>query len=255
VSKVGGSQPQGTASAVQRVTVANNGSAPLVVSSTTVTGTDQADYLVFNECQTPIEPGDSCAIAVRFNPQASGSSSASLSLQTNALVSPSSIALSGAGGELPVGPIGETGPAGQPGATGAQGDAGSVGAQGSSGAQGPAGERGAAGAPGSAGVTGPRGLSGATAVYECHRHGAVAGRSSCFVRVLASQFVSTSATVRATLTRNGIAYASWSGRLSGARGELAIALGRHPERGSYTLTLVERRGERTVVARLPVWVR
>lgn len=132
-------QAQGTASAAQTVTVSNSGSAPLIVSGAQLGGADPGDYLIDNRCQSPVAVGESCTIDVRFDPQAAGGSSATLTLQSNAPGTPPSVSLTGTGGSLPSGP------------TGPQGPAGASGPQGPTGATGPAGPTGARGATGPAG--------------------------------------------------------------------------------------------------------
>jgi Glycine rich protein len=91
-------RPQGTSTAVQSVTVTNSGSAPLIVSSATVTGSNPGDYLVDNQCQAPVSPTNSCNVDVSFTPHAQGPSSASLTLTTNAATQPAPVGLSGTGG-------------------------------------------------------------------------------------------------------------------------------------------------------------
>jgi hypothetical protein len=119
-----GTQPQATVSAERPVTLTNNGSAPLVVSSAVIGGANHGDYLLDDQCQQPVAAGDSCSIGVRFAPQTQGASSATLTIQTNAVTQPVPVTLSGTGGPLPQGPKGDTGPQGAPGAAGAQGPPG-----------------------------------------------------------------------------------------------------------------------------------
>ena len=119
-----GSQPQGIAGPAQTLSVANNGSAPLSVAGVVLGGADPADYLVDNECKQLVAPGSSCKINVRFSPQAQGSSSATLTVLSNAPSTPAPVALSGTGGAPAQGTPGPQGPAG---ATGPQGPAGPAG--------------------------------------------------------------------------------------------------------------------------------
>jgi hypothetical protein len=225
------SQPQGTMSAAQPVTVTNHGSAPLQVLSAASTGTNAADYILTSRCQTLVEPGDSCAIDVRFAPQQSGASSASLVVETNASQQPLEVTLSGTGGELPQGLSGEAGPRGPAGSAGAPGLAGASGAQGIPGAVG------IAGAPSPA-VARPEG---AALAHECHRSRQAGrkGRLACFVRVQAPAAPSgaRAGRVRATLQRGGATYASWSGHLAGGQRELRMPAVRRLAPGVYTLTL------------------
>ena len=116
-------QVQGTSSPEQSVTITNNGSAPLVVSSAQVGGANPGDYQVSNRCQQPVAAGATCQIGVRFDPQAQGASAASLMLSTNAASSPT-ITLSGTGTAPTTAATGPQGPAGPQGQAGAQGPVG-----------------------------------------------------------------------------------------------------------------------------------
>ena len=122
-----GTQPQGTVSAPQTLTVTNNGSAPLVVWDTTLGGENPDDYVVGNGCADPVAVGDSCELSVRFAPSAAGPSSATLTLDTNTATAPAGVTLSGTGGALPQGPAGPAGPAGPQGPIGPHGPAGPTG--------------------------------------------------------------------------------------------------------------------------------
>jgi hypothetical protein len=114
-------QPQATVSAPQTLTLTNNGSAPLVVSGATLTGSNADDYVIHNGCQAPVAAGQNCALTVRFAPSAAGASSATLTLATNAATAPAGVALSGTGGALPQGPAGPQGPIGPQGPAGPTG--------------------------------------------------------------------------------------------------------------------------------------
>ena len=118
-----GAQPQGVASPTQNLTVTNDGSAPLVVSNVVLGGTDPGDYLIDDGCQEQVAAGATCVIGIRFAPHAQGASTATLTLVTDAVVAPPTIALSGTGGASagqggPTGPAGPTGPSGAPGTPG-----------------------------------------------------------------------------------------------------------------------------------------
>jgi hypothetical protein len=93
-------QAAGTTSAAQSVTLTNNGTAALTISSIGVTGTNSSDFAQTNTC--PLSPSTlavngTCTINVTFTPTATGSRSASVSIADNAGGSPQSIALSGTG--------------------------------------------------------------------------------------------------------------------------------------------------------------
>lgn len=86
------------------VTVENGGTAPLVVSSTTVGGADAGLFsIVSGGSSFTVEPGDTHTIGVRFSPTSVGSFSASLDLESNDPDDPTaSVALSGTGTLAPV---------------------------------------------------------------------------------------------------------------------------------------------------------
>lgn len=111
-----GDQAQQTLSPPRTVTVTNEGAALLHVSGATLTGADAGDFLApAGDCMAaPVRSGQSCTIAVRFAPTASGRSSAALRVLSDAPVAPASIALGGNGTALPQGPPGPTGAEARP---------------------------------------------------------------------------------------------------------------------------------------------
>ena len=83
--------------AVQSVTVTNCGSAPLVISSVTVTGVNASDFiLISNSCST-VPTGATCAVSLVFAPSGPGNRSASLSFVDNSSGSPHLLPLVGSG--------------------------------------------------------------------------------------------------------------------------------------------------------------
>ncbi len=95
-----GSQPVGSTSANQSVTLTNSGNAPLSISNIALAGANAGDFAQTNTCPVgtgTLAAGSSCTIAVAFSPGASGVRSASLQLTDNAGDSPQSVALSGSG--------------------------------------------------------------------------------------------------------------------------------------------------------------
>lgn len=86
------SEPTGTSSTAQTVTVTNSGQAALTVSSVTVTG----DFSETNTCST-VAAGANCAVSVTFKPTATGARTGTLSIADNASGSPQSVSLSGTG--------------------------------------------------------------------------------------------------------------------------------------------------------------
>ncbi|MHB1519300.1 MAG: choice-of-anchor D domain-containing protein [Acidimicrobiales bacterium] len=96
-----GSQPVGTPTAAQTVTLHSSGTANLVLSSApTVSGTDAGDFqLSGNTCTAglALAPSASCTVSVAFDPTASGSRSATLNFSDNATSSPQQVTLTGTG--------------------------------------------------------------------------------------------------------------------------------------------------------------
>lgn len=94
-------QNVGSATASQSVTVTNNGSSPLAISSISISGADPGDFSQTNTC--PLAPSGtiainaSCTISVAFKPTATGSRTADISVADNATASPQTLALTGTG--------------------------------------------------------------------------------------------------------------------------------------------------------------
>ena len=76
-------QKVGSQSSGQYVTFSNTGNAPLAVASVALSGTNGADFSLFNSCGTSVGAGDSCVIVVFFTPSATGSRSATVTLTDN----------------------------------------------------------------------------------------------------------------------------------------------------------------------------
>ena len=92
-----GTESVGTSSSPQSVTLSNNGTATLLISSIAVTGTNRGDFTQTNTCGASIAAGARCTIMVTFTPVRAGSRSASLSITDNAPGSPQTVSLSGTG--------------------------------------------------------------------------------------------------------------------------------------------------------------
>ena len=92
-----GSERVGTSCSPRLVTLSNNGTATLLISSIAVTGTNSGDFTQTNTCGASIAAGASCTIMVTFAPTQAGSRSASLSITDNAPGSPQTVSLSGTG--------------------------------------------------------------------------------------------------------------------------------------------------------------
>lgn len=83
--------------APQTVTLTNNGTAALTITSIALAGSDPGDYILQNNCISSIPENGTCTFSVQFNPQASGSRTASVQVTDNASGSPQSVSLSGTG--------------------------------------------------------------------------------------------------------------------------------------------------------------
>jgi hypothetical protein len=63
-----GSQPVGTTSAAQTVTLSNTGNATLNITSIAITGTNASDFAQTNTCGSSVAAGADCTINVTFKP-------------------------------------------------------------------------------------------------------------------------------------------------------------------------------------------
>jgi hypothetical protein len=66
----------------KKVTVTNNGSAPLDIQSVSIVGTDANQFNETHVCN-PLPPGGSCTIMVTFSPTTAGTKSAALQIYSN----------------------------------------------------------------------------------------------------------------------------------------------------------------------------
>lgn len=82
-----------TGNAMQTLTVINGGSAPLVISAVSTSGS----FSQTNNCGTPLASGASCSITVTFSPQSIGPVTGVLGIADNVPGSPQMISLSGTG--------------------------------------------------------------------------------------------------------------------------------------------------------------
>jgi hypothetical protein len=199
-----------TVSPAQTVTITNNGSAPLIVSGFAFSGNNPDDFLTGGDtCHASVAPGASCAVSVRFAPQAQGSRSAQLSVLSNAPSSPPLVTLTGTAGPIPQGPRGNPGARGSRGATGATGSRGALGRR---------------------GPRGPAGRNGTVHVKVQCVYRESGEHSTCHASV---KMVHAGRAARARLSRRGKLYAS--GRLHGRLLRLHDRRAVRP--GRYTLTL------------------
>jgi hypothetical protein len=78
-------------------TLINDGELALSASSTEITGPDAGDFKVENACGQQVPPKGGCGVVVKFQPQAPGKRTATLTVANNAVESPFHVALSGVG--------------------------------------------------------------------------------------------------------------------------------------------------------------
>jgi hypothetical protein len=92
-------QAVGTTSAANGVTLTNNGSANLTISTDTITGTNAGDFAKSADtCSgATVAPNGTCSVNIEFAPSAPGNRTASLIFSDNAANSPQTVSLSGTG--------------------------------------------------------------------------------------------------------------------------------------------------------------
>ena len=104
-------QPLGTLSPPQTVTITNSDDYPLEISRVRTSGLNRGEFIIVGDTcagETVVASG-SCEVLVRFAPDAAGPRSASLEIRDNGSALLLSVPLSGTGGSLPVGPRGRPG--------------------------------------------------------------------------------------------------------------------------------------------------
>lgn len=89
----------GTSGLPRTVTVTNNGSGPLTISSVT---TSIADFGTLSDCTNSVPPGTNCTIGVFFDPTTSGTRTGTLIVTDNASGSPQSVPLTGSGQDFSI---------------------------------------------------------------------------------------------------------------------------------------------------------
>lgn len=90
-------QAVGTTSPAQNVTLTNNQSVALNISSISVTGANNTDFAPSNTCGNSIDAGANCTISVTFTPGASGTRTATLNVNDDGPNSPQTASLTGTG--------------------------------------------------------------------------------------------------------------------------------------------------------------
>jgi hypothetical protein len=89
-----------TSSAVETITLNNGGSAPLSITSITITGVETSDFAQTNTCGASVPALSQCTISVTFTPLATGTRSAQITVIDN---SGTQVAdLTGTGGSTPI---------------------------------------------------------------------------------------------------------------------------------------------------------
>jgi hypothetical protein len=92
-------QPVGTQSKTQSLTLKNTGGSTLQIATISLSGTHKSDYLAVNDCGSPIAPGASCTVGLSFVPRGEGSRAAILEIKGN--IDAKSITVRGTGGAAP----------------------------------------------------------------------------------------------------------------------------------------------------------
>lgn len=90
------SQPIGSTSAAQTVTLTNSGNAALSVTSIAASG----DFAETNTCGTSVAAAANCAISVTFAPSSGGALTGSLTITDSAANSPQTVSLNGMGSDV-----------------------------------------------------------------------------------------------------------------------------------------------------------
>ena len=91
------SQEVGTSSQPQSVTVTNNGTTSVTISSIKIAGGDPGDFSETNTCGSSLAGSSSCTISVTFKPKAKGSRTSNLVIEDSGGGSPQEVPLSGTG--------------------------------------------------------------------------------------------------------------------------------------------------------------
>ncbi|QHN04823.1 choice-of-anchor D domain-containing protein [Granulicella sp. WH15] len=90
------SQPVGSTSAAQTVTLTNSGTGALNLTGITLSGANAADYSLANACPASLAASAHCTFTVAFNPTAAGTRTAAVTIASNAPAA-STIPLTGSG--------------------------------------------------------------------------------------------------------------------------------------------------------------
>jgi parallel beta-helix repeat protein len=95
------STPVGVTADAQTITLYNTGDSPLSLSGSglgiSISGASASSYSQINTCGTSVGAGGNCAITVTFNPTASGTLNATVSIAVDVSETPLTVSLSGTG--------------------------------------------------------------------------------------------------------------------------------------------------------------
>jgi hypothetical protein len=92
-----GNQPEGTKSLPTQITLNNQGSVAVAITSIAITGAHPADFVQTNTCGTSVAAGGSCFINVTFAPSGTGNPTAQVVITDNGGGSPQTVSLVGTG--------------------------------------------------------------------------------------------------------------------------------------------------------------
>jgi hypothetical protein len=92
-----GNVPINTVSQPQTVTVTNSGTVPLVFTSITMGGANPGRFPQTNNCGAGLAPNASCTVTISFQPNRRAARSATLSIRSNAVNSPTTVTMTGTG--------------------------------------------------------------------------------------------------------------------------------------------------------------
>jgi methionine-rich copper-binding protein CopC len=87
----------GVAAATQKITLTNDGTTALSISTVSITGTNASSFSQTNTCGSSVAVAGTCVITVGFTPAASGPLTAAVSIADSAIGSPQTVALTGGG--------------------------------------------------------------------------------------------------------------------------------------------------------------
>ena len=92
-----GNQPVHTTSVPKYITLTNQGTGTINISSIVSSGTDSGDFTVTNNCGKSVAVGASCTIKVTFTPSAQGQRTADVAIGDDGGGSPQTVPLTGVG--------------------------------------------------------------------------------------------------------------------------------------------------------------